>query len=194
MAKKTPAKKTPAKKKMPVKKKVVKKATTSAAKEVAEVEEPKSGSDSTGKSFIGRSGFGGIKGMKISLLKAELKKAGATDLSKMKKYDLAKLAFELLWVPDPPDTMTHQDVMHLTCTSEPGNWPFTICVSTARSPKTNTAAWGKFYYDPARIGDYACESESFCGETRRLTSRKAFSSSDAWLFASFSSPLICLKW
>ena len=194
MAKKTPAKKTPAKKKMPVKKKVVKKATTSAAKEVAEVEEPKSGSDSTGKSFIGRSGFGGIKGMKISLLKAELKKAGATDLSKMKKYDLAKLAFELLWVPDPPDTMTHQDVMHLNLYQQTRELALHNMCKHYKIPKTNTAAWAKFYYDPARIGDYACESESFCGETRRLTSRKAFSSSDAWLFASFSSPLICLKW
>jgi len=148
MAKKTPAKKTPAKKKMPVKKKVVKKATTSAAKEVAEVEEPKSGSDSTGKSFIGRSGFGGIKGMKISLLKAELKKAGATDLSKMKKYDLAKLAFELLWVPDPPDTMTHQDVMHLNLYQRTRELAFHNLCKHCKIPKNQHCCMGQILLRP----------------------------------------------
>ena len=201
MAKKTPAKKTPAKKKMPVKKKVAKTATTSAAKEVpvVEVEEPKSGSDSTGRSFIGSSGFGGIKRMTLKEMKAELKKAGATGLSKMKKYDLKKLAFELLWAPEPSppsDTMTHQDVMHLNMYQRTREVAFHNLCKHYKIPKTNTAAWGKFYYDPARMGHYACYHESFCGETRRMTSRKAFSSSssDAWLFASFSSPSICLNW
>ena len=202
MAKKTPAKKTPPKKKVPVKKKVVKTATTSAAKEVpvVEVEEPKSGSDSTGRSFIGSSGFGGIKRMTLKEMKAELKKAGATGLSKMKKYDLKKLAFELLWAPEPSppsDTMTHQDVMHLNMYQRTREVAFHNLCKHYKIPKTNTAAWGKFYYDPARMGCYACTgSGAFRGETRRMTSRKAFSSSssDAWLFASFSSPSICLNW
>jgi len=155
MAKKTPA---AAKKKMPVKKKVVKTTTTSAAKEVAEVEEPKSGSDSTGRSFIGYGGMWEIKGMNMSLLKAELKKAGAKGLSKMNKYDINKLAFELLWSPDlrPPDTMTHEDVMSLNLyqrTREVAWW--NLC-KHYKIPKTNTAAWGKFYYFPARIGEIAC--------------------------------------
>ena len=200
MAKKTPAKKTPAKKKVPVKKKVVKTATTSAAKEVMEVEEPKSGSDSTGRSFIGESGFWGIKAMTLQKTRAELKKAGATGLSKMTKYDLKKLAFELLWGPDPPDTMdtmTMEDVMSLNMYQRTRELSFHNLCKHYKIPKTNTAAWGKFYYDPARIGCYSCtESGIFWGETRRTTSRKAFysSSSDAWLFASFSSPSICLKW
>ena len=200
MAKKTPAKKTPAKKKVPVKKKVVKKATTSAAKEVpvVKVEEPKSGSDSTGRSFIGESGFGGIKRMTLKEMKAELKKAGAT-VSKMNKYDLKKLAFELLWGPDPPDTMDtmkHEQVMSLNMYQRTREVAFHNLCKHYKIPKTNTAAWGKFYYDPARMGCYACENGSFWGETRRMTSRKAFSSSssDAWLFASFSSPSICLRW
>ena len=196
MAKKTPAKKTPPKKKVPVKKKVVKTATTSAAKEVpvVEVEEPKSGSDSTGRSFIGRSGFLEIDGMTLKEMKAELKKTGATGLSKMKRHELTKLAFELLWAPDPPDTMTHEDVMSLNMYQRTLEVAFHNLCKHYKIPKTNTAAWGKFYYDPARMGHYACYHESFCGETRRMTSRKAFSSSssDAWLFASFSSPSICL--
>ena len=164
-----------------------------------EVEEPKSGSDSTGRSFIGSSGFGGIKRMTLKEMKAELKKAGATGLSKMKKYDLKKLAFELLWAPEPSppsDTMTHQDVMHLNMYQRTREVAFHNLCKHYKIPKTNTAAWGKFYYDPARMGHYACYHESFCGETRRMTSRKAFSSSssDAWLFASFSSPSICLRW
>ena len=196
------AKKTPAKKKVPVKKKVVKTATTSAAKEVpvVKVEEPKSGSDSTGRSFIGESGFGGIKGMTLKKMRAELKKAGATGLSKMTKYDLKKLAFELLWAPDPPDTMdtmTMEDVMSLNMYQRTRELAFYNLSKHYKIPKTNTAAWGKFYYDPARMGCYACtESGIFWGETRRMTSRKAFPSfsSDPWLFASFSSPSISLKW
>ena len=162
-----------------------------------EVEEPKSGSDSTGRSFIGRSGFLEIDGMTLKEMKAELKKTGATGLSKMKRHELTKLAFELLWAPDPPDTMTHEDVMSLNMYQRTLEVAFHNLCKHYKIPKTNTAAWGKFYYDPARMGCYACTgSGAFRGETRRMTSRKAFSSSssDAWLFASFSSPSICLRW
>ena len=136
--------------------------------------------------------------MTLKEMKAELKKAGAT-VSKMNKYDLKKLAFELWWAPDPPDTMdtmTHEQVMSLNMYQRTREVAFHNLCKHYKIPKTNTAAWGKFYYDPARMGHYACESESFWGETRRMTSRKAFSSSssDAWLFASFSSPSICLRW